>query len=219
MLAGSTLKRIGALEAIRAHNHQLPSVVRLRSNNRNSPISEPIGKHLFDDRSNLCLQSRICRVLHLHRNCHTARKYHPVPRRRKSPNTLPRIPPTGLLQAEYDLDLWRYQPRLLADAETPTGGVRLGLSPPFPPNSNYGSANCSSVRRCTHRQLPSGPGVSETRIAAMSQNGCSRSGTSPWIQAQRRSVPTRALVVVEPEGFRSGPRLIFSLPPVCTMLN
>jgi hypothetical protein len=42
---------------------------------------------VFDDRSNLCLQTSISRVLHFHRNCHTARKYHPVPRCRKSFNS------------------------------------------------------------------------------------------------------------------------------------
>ena len=37
------------------------------SNNANAPyISEPIGKHMFDDRSNLCLQTRISGVMHLH---------------------------------------------------------------------------------------------------------------------------------------------------------
>ena len=66
MLAGRPLQRIGPLEAIRAHNPQLPSVIGLGADNRNPPISHPIGEHMFDDRPNLCLQSGIARVLHFH---------------------------------------------------------------------------------------------------------------------------------------------------------
>src|SRR6267154_1884826 len=66
MLASRTFQRIRPLEAIGAGNLHFPSVVRLRPDNRNSPITEPIGKHMFDDRSNLCLETGISRVLHLH---------------------------------------------------------------------------------------------------------------------------------------------------------
>jgi len=66
MLASRTLQRIRSLEPIRAHNLHLPPVIGLGAKDRNAPISGPIGKHMFDDRSNLCLQSRISRVLHLH---------------------------------------------------------------------------------------------------------------------------------------------------------
>jgi len=66
MLAGRTLERIASLEAVGANNLHLPSVVRLRPDDRNPPISEPICKHMFDDRSNFCLQTRISCVLHLH---------------------------------------------------------------------------------------------------------------------------------------------------------
>ena len=66
MLASRTLQRIAAFETIRAGNVHFPSVIRLRADNRNSPIAEPIGQHMFDDRSNLCLQTRISRVLHFH---------------------------------------------------------------------------------------------------------------------------------------------------------
>jgi hypothetical protein len=72
MFPGRTFQRIRALEAVGACNLHLPTVVSLGSNNRKPPIAEPIGKHVFDDRANLCLQSRTSRVLHLHRNCHTA---------------------------------------------------------------------------------------------------------------------------------------------------
>jgi hypothetical protein len=108
MLAGRTLQGIRPLEGIRAHDLHLPPIIGLGAEDRNLPISEPIGKGMFDDRSNLCLQTGISRVLHLHRNRHTARKYHRVPSYRK-----PRAPAQGFPsaeppQAEYDRALWRY---------------------------------------------------------------------------------------------------------------
>jgi|SRR5271170_7273085 len=66
MLASSTLQRIGPLEAVRADNLHFPPVIGLRPDDRNPPIPNPIGERMFDDRSNLCLQGGISRVLHLH---------------------------------------------------------------------------------------------------------------------------------------------------------
>ena len=83
MLASRTLEGIRPLKAIRAHNLHLPPVIGLGAKDRNSPNSGPIGQHMFDDRSNLSLQARISRLLHLHRNSHNARNYHRVPSYRK----------------------------------------------------------------------------------------------------------------------------------------
>jgi hypothetical protein len=66
MLASRTFQRIRPFEAIRAHNLHLPAVIALGTEDRNSPNSRPIGKHMFDDRSNFRLQTGISRVLQLH---------------------------------------------------------------------------------------------------------------------------------------------------------
>ncbi len=73
MFVSRTLQRVRPFEGIRPNNLHLPSVIGLRTHNRNPPISGPVGKHMFDDRSNICLQTRIPRMLHLDRNCHTAK--------------------------------------------------------------------------------------------------------------------------------------------------
>lgn len=49
-----------------AHNLHFPPVIGLRADNRNSPISDPIDKHMFDDRSNPCLETRVSGVLHFY---------------------------------------------------------------------------------------------------------------------------------------------------------
>ncbi len=66
MLASRTLQRIRPLEGMRAHNLHLPPIIGLGAEDRNSPSPRFIGKHMFDDRSNLCLQTRISRLLHLY---------------------------------------------------------------------------------------------------------------------------------------------------------
>jgi hypothetical protein len=81
----------------------------------------------------------------------------------------------------YDRGLWRYQSLDLANAETPTGGVPFRLPRGSPLNSNCGSSNCSSRRRCISRRVSYAPGVSKTGIGAMSQNRSLRHGASPWI--------------------------------------
>ena len=123
MLASSTLLRIGPLEGIRAQNLHLPSVVRLRSDNRNPPIPEPIGKRMFDDRSNLlpaeqnlpcaafplklpyCPKISLCSQLS-QTPCHYAR-------------ILSAEPPNP----EYDRGLWPCRSLSRANAEIPIGGV------------------------------------------------------------------------------------------------
>ena len=59
-------QRIRPLKSIGPHNLHLPSIIRLGAHNRNPPITTPIGQDMFDDGSNICLQTRIPRVLHLH---------------------------------------------------------------------------------------------------------------------------------------------------------
>ena len=66
MLAGGAFQRIRALERIGTNNLHLPPIIRLRSDDRNPPVPGPIREHMFDDRSNLCWQTRISRVLHPH---------------------------------------------------------------------------------------------------------------------------------------------------------
>jgi hypothetical protein len=65
MLPVRAFKGIRPLKSIRARNLQFPPVIRLRSHDQDPPIPRPIGKHMFDDRSKLCLRSRISGVLHL----------------------------------------------------------------------------------------------------------------------------------------------------------
>ena len=66
MLASRTLQGIRPLEGVGTGDLHFPPVVGLRPDNRNPPVSEPIGKHVFDDCSHLCLLAGISRVLHLH---------------------------------------------------------------------------------------------------------------------------------------------------------
>jgi serine/threonine protein kinase len=43
------------------------------ADNRNPPVARPMGKNMFDDRSDIRLQTGISGMLHLHRDCHTAK--------------------------------------------------------------------------------------------------------------------------------------------------
>jgi len=92
MLPGSSFQSIRTFECLGTEDLHLPPVIRLRADGRNPPVPGPIRKHMFDDRSYLC-QTRISRVLHLHRNCHTARKYHHASHSRKPRATRARILP------------------------------------------------------------------------------------------------------------------------------
>jgi hypothetical protein len=73
MLAGGAFQRIRALERTRARNLHLPSVIRLRPDDRNPPIPRPIRQRVFNDGPNFRPHHRhAARVMHLHRNCHTS---------------------------------------------------------------------------------------------------------------------------------------------------
>ena len=72
MLAGGAFQRIRALERARARNPHLPSVIRLRSDDRYPPIPRPIRQRVLNDGLNLRSHHRHApRVMHLHRNRHT----------------------------------------------------------------------------------------------------------------------------------------------------
>jgi hypothetical protein len=62
MLASRTFQRVRPLEAIRAHNLHLPPVIALGTEDRNSPNSRPIGKHMFEiARTSACRpESPVC---------------------------------------------------------------------------------------------------------------------------------------------------------------
>src|SRR5438034_5764088 len=70
MLPRTSFERIRSLKAVGSRNLHVPSVIGLRSDNRNPPISRPVGNHMFDDYSNVRLQIRITRILHLHHHSH-----------------------------------------------------------------------------------------------------------------------------------------------------
>jgi len=59
MLSASTFERIGTLEGIWSENRHLPSVIRLRSKNRNAPVSVSFRKHMFDHGLHVRLTLRI----------------------------------------------------------------------------------------------------------------------------------------------------------------
>jgi hypothetical protein len=61
-----TLERIRPLEGVRPDDLHLPAVIRLGADDRNPPISSPIGKHMLNHRRNFPWLGGITRVLHLH---------------------------------------------------------------------------------------------------------------------------------------------------------
>jgi hypothetical protein len=75
VLSGSSFERIRPLECIRSCNLHLPPVVRLRPNDRNTPVARPVGKYVLDHCNHIPLQLRIAGVMHLHCHCHTRTVY------------------------------------------------------------------------------------------------------------------------------------------------
>jgi hypothetical protein len=74
MLARGAFKRVRPLEGIGTSDLHFPPVIRLRAEDRNTPIPGPIRKGMFNDGHNLRPHRRhAARVMHLHRNCHTAK--------------------------------------------------------------------------------------------------------------------------------------------------
>ena len=73
MLARGAFKRVRPLEGIGTSNLHFPLVIRLRGDDRNTPIPGPIRKGMLNDGHNLRPHRRhAARVMHLHRNCHAA---------------------------------------------------------------------------------------------------------------------------------------------------
>ena len=73
MLSGGAFKRIRAFERIRSSNFHLPPVIRLRADDRNTPIPRPIRKSMLNDHHNFRPHPRrAARVMHLHHHSHTA---------------------------------------------------------------------------------------------------------------------------------------------------
>src|SRR5205823_4210099 len=70
MLADRPFESVRAFKSIRPSNLHLPLIVRLRTYNRNPPIPRSICKHVLDSCNHFPLQSRITRILHLHRKGH-----------------------------------------------------------------------------------------------------------------------------------------------------
>src|ERR1700757_4616746 len=71
MFSGGTFERVGALECIWPQNLQLPPVICLRPNDRNTPVAWSVSKYVLDHRNHVPLQPLVPRVVHLHRHCHT----------------------------------------------------------------------------------------------------------------------------------------------------
>src|SRR5947199_1652390 len=70
MLADRPFESVRAFKSIRPSNLHLPLIIRLRTHNRNPPIPRSICKHVLDSCNHFPLQSRITRILHLHRKGH-----------------------------------------------------------------------------------------------------------------------------------------------------
>jgi len=70
MLSASTFERVGTLEGIWTENRHLPSVIRLRSQNRNAPITVSFRKHMFDHGLHIPLTLRIAGIVHLYDHTH-----------------------------------------------------------------------------------------------------------------------------------------------------
>jgi hypothetical protein len=73
VLSDAAFQGVRPFEPIRPGNVHLPPIVRLRANDRNPPVAEPVGKHVLDCCADFGLSAGISDVVHLDGNLHKAR--------------------------------------------------------------------------------------------------------------------------------------------------
>jgi len=70
MLSACAFECVGTLEGIWSENRHLPLVIRLRSKNRNKPVTVSFRKHVFDHGLHVPLTLRIAGIEHLYDHTH-----------------------------------------------------------------------------------------------------------------------------------------------------